>query len=379
MKRLILLLMLLIGVNAIGQITNASYTNKGATVPVINSSSYKLDGVTLDSANTVKRGFFTKYQYTILSGLTVIKPPTINNTLFGLQSGNAITSGTNNAFFGYRAGYSVTSGVQNTFIGHYSGNSSTANQRATHVGYQSGYGSRALDNVFIGANSGYGARLGNNNTAIGSSSGHSVYDGAGNIFIGYKAGFNEGGSNKLYIENSDADSTNALIFGNFSTNMLTINGTIKTSTYLMQQGIYAGIYVADASAAQSIANGTTYTKSTAFTTNGNSANCTSDAANDKITITKTGKYLVNGTCSFSSGTSNVVWKGCAFLNGVEQSNIHWARKVGSSGDVGSASFMGTINVTSVPVDLDMRFRHDQGSATNITVQYSNLTVIYLGE
>lgn len=163
------------------------------------------------------------------------------------------------------------------------------------------------------------------------------------------------------------------------TQSLDVVGNIKTSTYLMQQGIYAGIYVADASTAQSIANGTTYTKSTAFTTNGNAANCTSDATNDKITITKTGKYLVNGTCSFSSGTSNVVWKGCAFLNGIEQSNIHWARKVGSSGDVGSASFMGTISVTSVPVDLDMRFRHDQGSATNITVQYANMTVIYLGE
>ena len=63
MKRIIILLMLFISVNAIGQITSASYTSKGATVPFLNSSSYKLDGVTLDSANTVKRGFFTKYQY----------------------------------------------------------------------------------------------------------------------------------------------------------------------------------------------------------------------------------------------------------------------------------------------------------------------------
>lgn len=63
MKKIILLLTLLISVNAIGQITSASYTNKGATVPFINSSSYKLNGTTLDSANTVKRGFFTSFQY----------------------------------------------------------------------------------------------------------------------------------------------------------------------------------------------------------------------------------------------------------------------------------------------------------------------------
>jgi len=160
---------------------------------------------------------------------------------------------------------------------------------------------------------------------------------------------------------------------------LDVNGTIKASAQVYQAGTFAGIYVADASAAQSIANGTTYTKSTAFTTNGLSSNCTSDATNDKITITKTGKYLVNGTCSFSSGTNNVLWRSAAFLGGVEQSNIHWKRKVSIAGDVCSAAFMGLINITSVPVDLDVRFRHDQAGSTNITVEYSNITVLYVGE
>lgn len=160
---------------------------------------------------------------------------------------------------------------------------------------------------------------------------------------------------------------------------LDVDGIVRTNSYLMQQGIFAGIYVDDGSTAQSITNGTTYTKSTAFTTNGNASNCTADATNDKITITKTGKYMVMGTCSFTSGTNSVVWKCAAFLGGVEQGNVHWARKVGTGSDVGSASFMGTINVTSVPVDLDMRFRHDQAGAINITVVYSNITVNYLGE
>jgi len=160
---------------------------------------------------------------------------------------------------------------------------------------------------------------------------------------------------------------------------LEVNGVIKSTSYIMQQGIYAGIYVADASTAQSIPNGTTYTKSTAFTTNGLSSNCTSNAANDKIVIAKTGKYMVLGTSSFTSGTNNVVWKSAAFLNGVEQSNIHWARKVGTGADVGSASFMGIINVTSVPVDLDVRFRHDQAGAVDITIVYANFTVNYIGE
>jgi len=160
---------------------------------------------------------------------------------------------------------------------------------------------------------------------------------------------------------------------------LDVNGTIKASAQVYQAGTFAGIYVADASAAQSIANGTTYTKSTAFTTNGLSSNCTSDATNDKITITKTGKYFINGSFSFSGANANITWRGCAFLNGVEQSNIHWKRKITTAGDSGSASFCGSINVTSVPVDLDFRLRHDSGTTQGITIEYANLFINYIGE
>lgn len=160
---------------------------------------------------------------------------------------------------------------------------------------------------------------------------------------------------------------------------LDVNGNANFDGYILSNGIYAGIYVSDASTAQSIANGAAYTKSTAFTTNGLSSNCTPSASNDNISITKTGKYLVNGSFSFSSGTNNVIWKASAFLGTVEQPNIHWSRKVETAGDVGNASFTGLINVTSVPIDLDVRFRHGQAGAINITIEYANLTVVYLGK
>lgn len=160
---------------------------------------------------------------------------------------------------------------------------------------------------------------------------------------------------------------------------LDVNGVINSSSYIQQQGIYAEIYVNDASTAQSIANGITYTKSTAFTSNGDSQNCTPDATNDKITITKTGRYIVSGYCSFTSGTNLVVWKSAIFMGGAEQSKIHWSRKVGTGSDVGSASFGGIINASQVPVDIDVRFRHDQAGAVDLTVVYSNITVNYIGE
>jgi hypothetical protein len=330
MRKLLILIMFLISVNAIGQITAASYTNKGTTVPFINATSYKLDGVTLDSANTVKRGFFTKYQYSKLQALRSSQWTTNGSDIY-YNSGNVGigVSSPGVLLDMYKNVADVTLRVKNT-----------------------------TNQIFLGsdASASYIASLTNSGTDL-------------------PLDFYAGVTVRMRL-----DAFGRLGIGTtLPSQPLDVVGNIKTSTYLMQQGIYAGIYVADASTAQSIANGTTYTKSTAFTTNGNAANCTSDAANDKITITKAGKYLVNGTFSFSSGTNNVIWKGAAFLGGTEQPNIHWSRKTGTAGDVGSAAFMGTINASSVPVDLDVRFRHDQIGATNITIEYANITVVYLGE
>jgi hypothetical protein len=47
------------------------------------------------------------------------------------------------------------------------------------------------------------------------------------------------GSNKLYIENSDADSTQALIYGEFDNDKLTINGTLRVNDGTQQNGYIA--------------------------------------------------------------------------------------------------------------------------------------------
>lgn len=169
-----------------------------------------------------------------------------------------------------------------------------------------------------------------------------------------------------------------------STEVLIGAGQIKAGagiscTTLMQQGYFAAIHVHDASTAQTIATGATYTKSTAFTDNGFSANCTPDAANDKITITKTGLYRVEGTCSFTTNTNNVVVKGTVFLGGSEQDQIHWERKIGTASDIGNAGFTGIIDVTSANTDIDLRFAHDAGADITVTIKYANLNVSYLGE
>lgn len=150
-------------------------------------------------------------------------------------------------------------------------------------------------------------------------------------------------------------------------------------TQVYKVGTFAEIHTHDASTAQAIATGATYTKLTAFTNNGFSANCTADYANDKITITKAGIYKVNATVSFSGESVSVIWFLSPFLDGTEQDMIHASRKIGTGGDVGNISMSGFIDVASVPVDLDLRARHDQGGNENLTISYANLNCEYIGD
>lgn len=139
----------------------------------------------------------------------------------------------------------------------------------------------------------------------------------------------------------------------------------------------ASIYVNDASVIQSIPTGATYTKLTCWTTDGIYRNCTPDAANDKIIITIPGCYRVAFGLSYhaAAGANNVTWKSAIFVSGVEQNNIHSSRKNVNGSDIVATANNGFIDITSVPVDVDLRFRHDNGSVIDLTVAYGNLNVM----
>jgi len=83
------------------------------------------------------------------------------------------------------------------------------------------------NNTVVGYQSFLNNTSGGNNSAIGFESGLNNATGIGNIFFGYQAGYNETGSNKLYIENSNANATNALIYGEFDNNILRVNGELQ--------------------------------------------------------------------------------------------------------------------------------------------------------
>ena len=91
-----------------------------------------------------------------------------------------------------------------------------------------------------------------------------------------------------------------------------------------------------------------------------SGNIVPDYLNDKITINHIGTFFVGLQCSFS-GSNNAVVEACVYLNGVRQESVRFRRKLGTGGDVGSASAIGIISVTGTGVDLELYARADSGT------------------
>jgi len=176
------------------------------------------------------------------------------NVFLGQESGRSNTSGSYNVYNGCGAGWSNTTGNQNVIIGAYSGflNSTgnfntfygvyagylnTTGEQNVFMGQRSGYStSTGSWNVFVGPRAGYSNTVGYQNVFMGNRAGYSNQSGNYNVFIGDHAGYYETGSEKLYIENSDASSSGALIYGDFYYNQLRFNakvgiGTSPSSTY----------------------------------------------------------------------------------------------------------------------------------------------------
>ena len=256
------------------------------------------------------------------------------NTAIGSNVMTANTSGSRNVAIGDTALTSNTSGIENTAVGAGALFSNSSNNSNTAVGrnaltvstadYNTAIGDRSLTantigtlNTAIGVNSlfqntqgNYNAALGvqalrtnsigNNNVALGYQAGFKSL-GNNNIFIGNIAGYNEIGNNKLYIENADTTTNattsadNSLIYGEFDSNIVRVNGTLQISNPTSAPG-YALPNVRG-------------TNGQVLQTNG--AGATSWVDSSSLSITETDPQV-------SSATSNVVpkWNGTTLVDGV---------------------------------------------------------------
>lgn len=140
------------------------------------------------------------------------------NTSIGRNSLTTNSTGSSNTGLGYIALRDNTTGDFNTAVGRASLISNTIGVENVSVGVNS-----LFANTTGNYNSGFGVQssrlntTGSNNTAIGYQSLYSNVTGNNNVTLGNQAGYFETGSNKLYIENSNANADNALIYGEFTT------------------------------------------------------------------------------------------------------------------------------------------------------------------
>jgi len=174
-------------------------------------------------------------------GANSLTNPTINiatqtgvrNTAVGVNVMPGLTTGQRNTGVGDFALFSNTTGTENTAVGVGSLYSNIFSSGHVAIGRNALTSFNApntanIGNTAVGFSSLRNSVTGNSNTAIGFESLRNVL-GSGNVGIGYQAGRLEIGSNKLYVENSNADANNALIYGEFDTNIVRVNGTLQIS------------------------------------------------------------------------------------------------------------------------------------------------------
>lgn len=183
------------------------------------------------------------------------------NTAAGRFALNSNTTGTSNSALGVDALSSNTGGIRNSAFG----NESLSNN--TSGSFNSAFGRDALvSNTTGNANSAFGVNvlsrnttgslnlalgsgslrsneIGHNNVSLGNQAGFNS-NGSGNVFIGFRAGYNETGSNTLYISNTST--TTPLVYGDFSTSELQINGGLTvTNTFLVLGGVESSQVITD--------------------------------------------------------------------------------------------------------------------------------------
>jgi hypothetical protein len=227
----------------------------------------------------------------------------VRNSAFGVNVMPGLTTGQRNSGVGDFALFSNTSGNENTAVGVGALYSNTISSGQTAFGRNAltsfnGSNTANIGNTAVGFSALRNTVSGIYNTAIGYEALRNT-TGSGNVGVGFQAGRLEAGSNKLYIENTNADANSALIYGEFDNNIVRVNGTLQISNPASAPGY-------------SLPN-VRGTSGYILQTNG--AGATSWADPTTLAITETDPQV-------SSTTTNVVpkWNGTTLIDGVMVDN-----------------------------------------------------------
>lgn len=139
-------------------------------------------------------------------------------------------------------------------------------------------------------------------------------------------------------------------------------------------GVYGGIKIVDGITAQSGITPTPETL-TGWEVNSPSNGVSPDYSTGQITVDHDGVYLVTAQVSFS-GTLNTTFTVHVRIDGVEQDEgLH--RKMGTGGDVGSASLMAIISLSEGNV-LTLYVQSDAGGGASMTPVDAQFMITRIG-
>jgi hypothetical protein len=179
-------------------------------------------------------------------GFKALKSNTLGhgNLVIGLRASIENTTGSFNTVIGQYALENSEEGYFNVAIGGAAMRSSESGGSNVAIGYQSLYQNNGGQNTTIGSQSMSLSLTGSQNTVIGRYGMYHNVDGFDNVAIGHRAGYGNMGtsysgnvligsragenitdSDRLYIENSN--SISPLIYGEFNTNLVRINGDLE--------------------------------------------------------------------------------------------------------------------------------------------------------
>lgn len=345
MRKLITILFILLSFSAISQKTRTEYGLKSIFTPTINSYEYKLNGVNINnyyklSADTVNlSGYATVFDLSSYGKWTIKNDSTIyfntvhldmigigtNTPIYPLQvTGNIFSSNlkslpNKSTSVGSSAGYYTDevdeTPLYNVFVGQESGFHGAEGHDNTMIGYMSGFDNTTGNhNTIIGSTAGANI-TGSNNVVIGSASAFFSSAVSNNIIIGYGAGRYLTKSHRLLINDIPTtteytDTTQALIYGNFTTNQLTVNGTIRATGDAYFELPHVALYRSTdltISATQNV-----WYKLSGMTTK--YAPSGINVVSDSCQLVKKGHYIIILSMSFS-GLNNEVWEYGTFKNG----------------------------------------------------------------
>ena len=159
------------------------------------------------------------------------------------------------------------------------------------------------------------------------------------------------------------------------------NGKIRVKGDLIGNLNYAEIYAIDTLLDIAIPEQDTWYKITAFNTNGEFNDSIPDHANDHITVSETGKYIVSLAISSHSHQSNNYKYMVTTNNGTHDcENLTVTRTLPVAGAVGSATAKGICPFTVNDTVEVWALRTDGGAVLKtLTVDHINLNLILIGQ